>query len=40
MKFMLLGYANKDTEAGVLPITEEFEKMAHRGLLYHLGKIA
>jgi hypothetical protein len=27
MKFMILGHANKDTEAGVLPSSEEFEKM-------------
>jgi len=28
MKFIVLGHANKDTEAGVLPSSEEFEKMA------------
>ena len=27
MKFIVLGHANKDTEAGVLPSSEEFEKM-------------
>lgn len=27
MKFMVLGHATKDTEAGVLPSSEEFEKM-------------
>lgn len=27
MKFMILGHANKDTEAGVLASSEEFEKM-------------
>lgn len=27
MKFMILGHATKDTEAGVLPSSEEFEKM-------------
>ena len=27
MKFMVLGHANDDTEAGVLPSAEEFEKM-------------
>ena len=27
MKFIVLGHANKDTEAGVLPTAEEFEKM-------------
>jgi hypothetical protein len=27
MKFMILGRANQDTEAGVLPSSEEFEKM-------------
>ena len=27
MKFIVLGHANKDTEAGVLPSAEEFEKM-------------
>ena len=27
MKFIVLGHANKDTEAGVLPSGEEFEKM-------------
>lgn len=27
MKFIILGHANKDTEAGVLPSTEEFERM-------------
>jgi hypothetical protein len=27
MKFMVLGHANRDTEAGVLPSGEEFEKM-------------
>ena len=27
MKFIVLGQANKDTEAGVLPSSEEFEKM-------------
>lgn len=27
MKFMILGHATKDTEAGVIPSSEEFEKM-------------
>jgi hypothetical protein len=27
MKFIVLGHATKDTEAGVLPSSEEFEKM-------------
>ena len=27
MKFMILGHANKDTEAGVIPSSEEFDKM-------------
>lgn len=27
MKFIVLGHANKDTEAGKLPTAEEFEKM-------------
>src|SRR3954452_23436578 len=27
MKFIVLGHANQDTEAGVLPSSEEFEKM-------------
>src|SRR6187431_294417 len=27
MKFIVLGHANKDTEAGVLPSGEEFDKM-------------
>ena len=27
MKFIVFGHANKDTEAGVLPSSEEFEKM-------------
>ena len=27
MKFMILGHATKDTEASVLPTSEEFEKM-------------
>ena len=27
MKFIVLGHANKDTEAGVLPSSEEFDKM-------------
>lgn len=27
MKFMILGHATKDTEAGTLPSSEEFEKM-------------
>jgi hypothetical protein len=27
MKFIVLGHANQDTEAGVLPSAEEFEKM-------------
>ncbi len=27
MKFIVLGHANKETEAGVLPSAEEFEKM-------------
>jgi hypothetical protein len=27
MKFIVLGHANKDTEAGVLPSSDEFEKM-------------
>ena len=27
MKFIVLGHANKDTEGGVLPSAEEFEKM-------------
>ena len=27
MKFMILGHANKDTEAGALPSSEEFQKM-------------
>ena len=27
MKFIVLGHANKDTEAGVLPSAQEFEKM-------------
>lgn len=27
MKFIVLGHANKDSEAGVVPTSEEFEKM-------------
>jgi hypothetical protein len=27
MKFIVLGHANKDTEAGVLPSSEEFDRM-------------
>ena len=27
MKFIVLGHANKDTEAGVLPSSEDFDKM-------------
>ena len=38
MKFIILGHATKDTEAGVLPSAEEFEKMgAFMGELVNAG---